>query len=108
LKIHADLPDATALVGELQSFKADFTDTGYIKFNARSGAHDDLVLALGVALWRAYGDDQHTGILEYYKRAAGTWRLYRRVSRVQKACSDEEPTSHHDASDDYGTIHKRE
>lgn len=70
LKIHSDLPDATALVGELQSFKADFTDTGYIKFNARAGAHDDLVLALGVALWRAYGDDQHTGILEYYKRAA--------------------------------------
>jgi hypothetical protein len=70
LEIHSDLPDASALVGELQSFKADFTDTGYIKFNARSGAHDDLVLALGVALWRAYGDDQHTGILEYYKRAA--------------------------------------
>ncbi|MGB8742471.1 MAG: hypothetical protein WCD52_20165 [Xanthobacteraceae bacterium] len=70
LKIHSDLPDAAALVGELQAFKADFTDTGYIKFNARSGAHDDLVLALGVALWRSYGDDQHTGILEYYKRAA--------------------------------------
>jgi hypothetical protein len=70
LKIHADLPDATALVGELQSFKADFTDTGYVKFNARSGAHDDLVLAIGVALWRAYGDDQHTGLLEYYKQAA--------------------------------------
>jgi len=70
LKIHSDLPDATALVGELQSFKADFTDTGYIKFNARSGAHDDLVLALAVALWRSYGDDQHTGMLEYYKQAA--------------------------------------
>jgi hypothetical protein len=39
-----------------------------------------------------YGDDQQTGILEYY----------------QEARSDEKPTTHHDSSDDYGAIYKRE
>jgi hypothetical protein len=68
LKIHADLPDAAALVGELQSFRVEYTDSGYMRFNARVGAHDDLVLALAIALWRAYGDEQHTGIIEYYER----------------------------------------
>ena len=38
-----------------------------MKFNARSGAHDDLVLALAIALWRAYGDEQHTGMIDYYE-----------------------------------------
>jgi Terminase RNaseH-like domain len=70
LKIHADLPDATALVSELQSFRVEYTDSGYMRFNARVGAHDDLVLALAIALWRAYGDEQHTGIIEYYEGLA--------------------------------------
>lgn len=68
LKIHADLPDATALVEELQNFRVEFTDSGYMRFNARTGKHDDLVLALAIALWRAYGDESHTGIIEYYER----------------------------------------
>jgi hypothetical protein len=70
LKIHKDLPDAAALVAELQDFRADVTDSGYWKFGARAGKHDDLVLALAIALWRAHGDSQHTGLLEYYKHAA--------------------------------------
>jgi hypothetical protein len=74
LKIHSDLPDATALVNELQSFRADFTDTGYIKFNARSGAHDDLVLALAIALWRAHGDDSHAKWMDFFKLVSrGGW-----------------------------------
>jgi hypothetical protein len=68
LKIHSGLADAAALVSELQSFRADFTDTGYIKFNARSGAHDDLVLALAIALWRAHGDDSHAQWMTYMRR----------------------------------------
>ena len=70
LKIHKDLPDAAALVAELQDFRADVTDSGYWKFGARAGKHDDLVLALAIALWRSHGDNQHTGLLEYYRRAA--------------------------------------
>src|SRR5262249_43182914 len=69
LKIHRSLPDAPALVAELQDFRADVTDGGHWTFNARSGKHDDLVLALAIALWRSFGGDgQGTGLLEYYKR----------------------------------------
>ena len=68
LKIHSDLVDASALVNELQNFRAEFSDTGYIKFNARSGTHDDLVLALAIALWRAHGDDSHSRWMEYMRR----------------------------------------
>lgn len=68
LKIYSDLPDATTLVNELQNFRAEFSDTGYIKFNARSGAHDDLVLALAIALWRAHGDDLHARWMEFMRR----------------------------------------
>jgi hypothetical protein len=51
LKIAADLPETAALVSELQDFKATFTQTGYARFGAREGKHDDLVLATAIALW---------------------------------------------------------
>ncbi len=71
LKIHKALPDAPALVAELQDFRAEVTDTGYWKFGARSGKHDDLVLALAIACWRAYaGDGQGLGLLEYTRLRA--------------------------------------
>jgi hypothetical protein len=44
--------EARVLASELSSFKAGFTGTGSMTFNARSGAHDDLVLAVSLALWR--------------------------------------------------------
>jgi hypothetical protein len=69
LKIHKVLPDAAALVAELQEFRAEVTANGRWTFNARTGKHDDLVLALAIALWRSYGGDgQGTGLLEYYRR----------------------------------------
>ncbi len=71
LKIHKALPDAPALVAELQDFRAEVTDSGYWKFGARSGKHDDLVLAVAIALWRAHGDNvRGWGILEYWRRRA--------------------------------------
>jgi hypothetical protein len=36
-----------------QEFRADFTDSGNLQFGARQGAHDDLVLASALAVWRA-------------------------------------------------------
>jgi hypothetical protein len=54
LEIQADLPTAKILETELQDFRADYTDSGLLKFNAREGQHDDLVLALAIAIWRAY------------------------------------------------------
>jgi hypothetical protein len=67
LKIHKELPDAPVLVSELQDFKADVTDSGYWKFGARAGKHDDLVLALAIALWRANGNDSHSKWMEFMR-----------------------------------------
>ena len=53
LKIQRELPEAPVLVSELRDFRVDFTAAGHMTFNARSGAHDDLVLALAIATWRA-------------------------------------------------------
>jgi hypothetical protein len=53
LQIQKDLPEAPILKLELEDFRATVTDSGRWTFGARSGAHDDLVLALALALWRA-------------------------------------------------------
>jgi hypothetical protein len=73
LHIHKDIPDATALVNELQNFRAEYSDSGYIRFNARSSKHDDLVLALAIALWRAHGDGEasFSNWIEYMRRSNG-------------------------------------
>jgi hypothetical protein len=55
LKILRVLPEAEALIRELQDFRTQYTASGNLSFNARSGRHDDLVLALAIAVWRAEG-----------------------------------------------------
>lgn len=74
LKIHKHLAEAPTLVSELQSFRAQVSDFGLWKFGARSGRHDDLVLAASVALWRAAGDTAFAGwgCFEYYRQQFGT------------------------------------
>ena len=51
LRIAASLPDAATLMRELQDFRVRFTDAGNATFNAREGAHDDLVLAVALAVF---------------------------------------------------------
>ena len=71
LKIHKELPEAETLVHELQKFRVEFTATGHLTFNARSGKHDDLVLALAIAAWRAYGGGMASyGLFEWTRRQA--------------------------------------
>jgi hypothetical protein len=53
LKIAAKIPDAAALVRELQEFRASWSDAGNLMFNAKQGAHDDLVIACALAIWGA-------------------------------------------------------
>jgi hypothetical protein len=53
LHIQKDLCEAAELVRELQDFRVRYTDSGHLTFNAREGKHDDLVLALAIAVWRA-------------------------------------------------------
>jgi hypothetical protein len=68
LKIHKDLTEAEALVRELQDFRLQYTGSS-MTFNARSGRHDDLVLALALACWRAAdGGMKDAGL--YYLAAA--------------------------------------
>ena len=51
IKIAKSLPDAATLVSELQDFRANISESGYASFGARSGKHDDLVLAVAIAAW---------------------------------------------------------
>src|ERR1041384_4429381 len=80
LKIHRELPEAPTLVAELQNFRVDFTTAGHMTFNARSGAHDDLVLALAIAVWRA-------------KRAAGPPLLSFYREQLHQASAPDNPAA---------------
>jgi hypothetical protein len=83
LKIHRDIPDAAVLVRELRDFRVEFTAAGSLTFNARSGWHDDLVLALAIAVWVAHGGWMASaGIYEYYRNLAGAGLPEREVIGV--------------------------
>src|SRR5216683_1930806 len=72
LKIHKEIPDAAVLVRELQDFRVEYTAAGSLTFNARSGRHDDLVLALAIAVWVAHGGSMSNfGIWDLYRQRAG-------------------------------------
>src|SRR5690606_7689972 len=53
LEIDGKAKDAAVLLKELQDFRVSFTAVGNPTFNARQGAHDDLVLALAIAVFGA-------------------------------------------------------
>jgi hypothetical protein len=74
LKIHKGLAEASTLVNELQSFRAEVSASGFWRFGARSGKHDDLVLATAIALWRAHGDTCFSGwgLFEHYRKMYGS------------------------------------
>lgn len=47
------IPNDERLLKELQYFEYELTNSGNVKMNARSGYHDDLVIALALAAWQA-------------------------------------------------------
>lgn len=53
LKIAAELPEVSVLTQELQNFEVSISQSGFDSYEARTGKHDDLVLALAMALWVA-------------------------------------------------------
>jgi hypothetical protein len=53
LRIAAGLAEANALQDELKDFKRKVSEAGRVTFNARNGAHDDLVLAVAIGAWFA-------------------------------------------------------
>jgi hypothetical protein len=58
LKIAAALSDAGALLDELKDFQRKVSYAGRATYAARTGAHDDLVLAVAIALWWATSGTQ--------------------------------------------------
>lgn len=53
LRIAAAATDAGALKDEMKDFKRKVSEAGRATYSARVGAHDDLVLAVAIALWMA-------------------------------------------------------
>jgi hypothetical protein len=54
LKIAGKLPEADTLARELQNFQVKINDNAHDSYGAwRDGTHDDLVLAVALALWTA-------------------------------------------------------
>jgi hypothetical protein len=47
------MPEVPTLINELLSYQVQISDAGHDSYNARSGAHDDLVLAVSLAAWGA-------------------------------------------------------
>jgi hypothetical protein len=72
LVVHKDLKDWPVLRRELLNFRPEVTRTGMETWNARSGEHDDLVLALGLAVFHLVGSHiPYRGLLEFSRREAG-------------------------------------
>jgi hypothetical protein len=93
IKIHKHLPEAQTLVAELQAFKADVSAVGHWSFNARSGKHDDLVLAVACALWRSAGDTAFAGwgTYEFYRQQFGPAAVDREVTHLPPPLEPIEP-----------------
>lgn len=53
LVISKDTDETKTLVSELQNYRVAISDRGHDSYNARSGKHDDLVLAAALATWYA-------------------------------------------------------
>jgi hypothetical protein len=62
LKLSPGLAELRALQQELAEFRMRFTPVGNAVFGAREGRHDDLVLALAIAVWRAQARSRGPGV----------------------------------------------
>jgi hypothetical protein len=74
LKIHRGLAEAPTLVRELADFRVQYTAAGSLTFNARAGKHDDLVLAVAIACWRAHGSGPGHAMFDLVRAQAAALR----------------------------------
>jgi hypothetical protein len=58
LEFAADMPELPTLIDELQNFEMKFTAKGNDTYSAKGANHDDLVLALSLAVWSAKNTDE--------------------------------------------------
>jgi hypothetical protein len=63
LKFATGLKEESALKQEFSEFRMRTTDSGRLTFGAREGRHDDLILALACAVWRAQERARGPGIV---------------------------------------------
>jgi hypothetical protein len=72
LFVHESLKDWPALRRELLNFRPEITRSGTETWNARSGEHDDLVIALGLALFQLTGEHvPYRDLFRYLANEAG-------------------------------------
>jgi hypothetical protein len=71
LFVHQILKDWPILRRELLNFRPEITRGGAETWNARSGEHDDLVLALGLAVWKLAAGVPYQGVFDWYRQQAG-------------------------------------
>jgi hypothetical protein len=72
LFVHESLKDWPALRRELLNFRPEITRAGTETWNARSGEHDDLVLALGLALFQLTGEHvRYRALMQFYDKQSG-------------------------------------
>ncbi len=64
LRIALSLPETDTLINELHDYRRTTSDTGHESYSAAAGSHDDLVLALSLALWTA----EHKPLPQPYRR----------------------------------------
>jgi hypothetical protein len=62
LKFSPELAEADALRREFSEFRMRVTDAGRFTFGARENQHDDLILGLACAVWRAQARTRGPGI----------------------------------------------
>ena len=77
LRFAQQLLEAEALKDELTNFQRTVSQTGKLLFEHRSGQHDDLVFAVGVALWWAIhirSSRTETRMSTYSSYAPGAWQ----------------------------------
>ncbi|MCW2200437.1 hypothetical protein M2227_002527 [Bradyrhizobium elkanii] len=67
LRFAADLTEAGAMAEELKDFRRKVSDAGRATYAARTGRHDDLVLAVAIAGWWVTRPHRCAS-MDYYKR----------------------------------------
>lgn len=81
LEFAGDMPELPLLIDELQNFEMRFTAKGNDTYSAKgSKNHDDLVLALSLAVWSAKNTDENFDADMTLKQAL-SWSGKRSVSR---------------------------
>jgi hypothetical protein len=71
LFVYGDLVDWPVLRRELENFRPEVTRAGQETWNARSGQHDDLVIATALCCWYLEGGGRpYKGLFDFYRELA--------------------------------------